>query len=229
MRKILETLKRKWAEYILEITVIIIGILGAYSLNQWKTSLNEERLLDHYISSLIQDLEEQSTIIDKQLEYENNVISKTDYLRDAISVFSVENQLDTIHFLLGNLRGIRPFHMVRVTYNDLISSGNLSLMNNQDRRKAINYYESLNRVDQVINGNNTIVVTPLNMEITTYPYYSSNPNNKAILGQRLSDFVSKVKLENIIDTRNTVSQIHVRHLKIMNDETRNLITNLEND
>ena len=39
MKKILETLIRKWADYYLEIFVIMIGILGAYSLNSW----NEER------------------------------------------------------------------------------------------------------------------------------------------------------------------------------------------
>jgi len=56
MKKILETLKRKWAEYLLEMIVIIFGILGAFTLNNWnqwrKDGLKEKEILTDLIENL---------------------------------------------------------------------------------------------------------------------------------------------------------------------------------
>ena len=51
MKKILKTLKVKWAEYLLEIFVIIIGIISAYMLTvgmkeERKEILNKKYLLN---------------------------------------------------------------------------------------------------------------------------------------------------------------------------------------
>ncbi len=45
MKAILDTLRSKWAEYILERLVIIVGILGAFALDNWHKCFGADRNL----------------------------------------------------------------------------------------------------------------------------------------------------------------------------------------
>ena len=64
MKKILVTLKQKWAEYLLEILVIVIGILAAFTLSSW----NEERISGEKEKTILLSIQSEFEKNQKQLE-----------------------------------------------------------------------------------------------------------------------------------------------------------------
>lgn len=68
MRKILQILKQNWIKYGFETVVVTVGILGAFTLESWKDSRQEEKELFEIYRTITEDLYTDTLALDTILE-----------------------------------------------------------------------------------------------------------------------------------------------------------------
>ena len=81
MNRLFSILKAKWIEYILELSILFLGVYGAFSLDRW----NEERLRDREFNVLLEQYYN-AIYIDLQ-SYRNGLymVNEHLYLANALS------------------------------------------------------------------------------------------------------------------------------------------------
>jgi hypothetical protein len=138
MKRILTTLSKKWPEYLLEILVITVGILGAFTLNSW----NENRKSDQFESDVLGLIHEN---VKKDSLSLVGVINENTRAIDAIDrLLTVDPNMlsdDSISIYLGAIMNFDRFRPAMSAFEVLKSNG-LNSISNADLRAAIsNYYD----------------------------------------------------------------------------------------
>ena len=137
MKRILNTLSQKWPEYLLEILVITIGILGAFALNNWNEKTNnseKEQLILVELNREFRENKKQLIEIEKahRISYERT--------KKIIAQFPIELStvnLDSLSLNIGNMHGTYSFNPSQGTINSLISSSSFELVSNRELRSLL--------------------------------------------------------------------------------------------
>lgn len=145
MKRIRTILKEKWPEYILEILVITLGILGAYALNNWNELSKAKAQEKDYIVRLIEDLNKD--IANVNLE-KTNAQKRLDEAKNIYEIITTDQPQieDTSRFIVA-IQMIGRTNRPRIhsdTFEDLISTGNVNIIQNKALfNQTSSYYNNI--------------------------------------------------------------------------------------
>ncbi len=142
-----------------EIILVVVGILIALQINNWNNNRIDAKREATYIKNIERDLNNQLQAIQLQIDFESEV---ADNCINALKPYNETNTLkidSTFAVALGAITSRRTFLNPNPAYVELISSGNIQLLKNETfKDHLINYYEELERIEKVIDGNNALYV-----------------------------------------------------------------------
>lgn len=139
MKRIFSTLSDKWPEYLLEILVITIGILGAFALNNWNENRKSENTEVKYLKELRNDLVETSTEINSDRELHLLALESSIICRDFMLFGEVYHDSLTGHF--QKIRWDAQIYPKASAYESIKASGIDIITNDSIRIKITTFYQ----------------------------------------------------------------------------------------
>lgn len=140
-----------------EIILVVIGILIALQVNNWNSHRIDKQRESVYLKNINRDLKEQLISIQSQMDYEFSIIQLAKPLiinYKEHREFKVDSAFTAS---VGRLTGRMTFVKNNPTYIELLSSGNIDIISNDSlKNELINYYQQMERMEQIINKNNNL-------------------------------------------------------------------------
>ena len=152
MNKINAHIKSDWYKYIIEIFVVVIGIMVAFSLNNWKESVMLKTMEMQLYSDLIQELHIDLDEIQDVLNDNNRYLSRFNNASEIILTDMQMQLADTIGVTALELANFSDFNKRESAYEVLASSGKLDMVTNKNVLRQLQQlgilYTYINRLEK---------------------------------------------------------------------------------
>lgn len=128
-----------------EIVLVVIGILLALQINNWNENRKNKITEGIYINRLTNELVSE---IEYYKEIRTKFIQEEKSLKRIINIWQSDKEtiLDSLQYineLFNKAGGIDPWYNQPVTWNQLIQTGDLKLLNNQEMVDALYKHNNL--------------------------------------------------------------------------------------
>ena len=137
--RIIKNFKGNWVRHGFETLYVIVGILVAFSLNDWNENRKAQNTELSVLNELIRGLEMDSNVLNSHIDLHNQAIQSCEIVLKTLNELEVYN--DTLAFHFAAVHYYTVFASTRGAYESLKSMGFESISNKSLRLEVINLYD----------------------------------------------------------------------------------------
>jgi hypothetical protein len=204
MKRLLQTLSQKWPEYLLEILVLIIGIYGAFALNNWNESNNQLEKEKAILEELDKNLKSNKQVLEEYIQTQKKSDEELNYILNHIEQQYEYN--DTLGVYLRNVRKGEYLSLASSAYKSLESQGFYLIESSELKMEIIQlfdqeYKEKLNIIASIteLHYQSTHEIFVKNLVFYREPFTHLKPNN-------YSNFLQNKEIYNLISFRKAAKE-----------------------
>lgn len=234
MKRIFNTVKQKWPEYFLEILVIVIGIYGAFALDNWNEDRQNNKIRKQLENSLLTEFQSNLTQLNTAINYHQMAKEST-----AKLLFLIKNDTslpeDSIRFLIADMGWIFTFDAQNNVMRSATSSGQIHLIKNETLKNLLFAWTDLAhdaseeevRAKEIYDTRIVPYYHKYVMEAELFEYYFNQSDSiyfgsaytsdyQQLLKERAFENLMAVRLLNINDVLNELIPIREKTIEIIN-------------
>jgi hypothetical protein len=132
-----------WGVLSLEFLIVVFGILGALWVDSWWEGRGERSLETRYLSRLHQDLLSSRDTVIREMSWHENTAGNLRLALEELKAGSGQTGLEILRETLWSASALSLYTPEHSTYNELVATGNLGLINNDSVRIALSRYDRL--------------------------------------------------------------------------------------
>ena len=196
-----------------EIVLVVIGILIALQINNWNETRKENKKENYLLTQLQKEFKADSILINRYISITNTKVVQGRKVKLAIETKDYNISIDSIvtdAFFNGRVVLFEPY---MPTYDEIISSGNLDILKNDDLKNMIKKYKNYNETLKTFLYNesqkrkadyNTHLYNYFDSEIMTL-LWEINPDERYKIHDSLLKY--KLNVKGFIDDPETIYHV----------------------
>ena len=152
-------LNRRLGFFVAELVLVIAGVLVALAVDGWISDSHDRQTESAYLELLARDVEEIRHQADLQIEFEKEKIETAARAYAALSISDPRTKRTEIYSSLAMLVSRRTVSLSSATYDQMVSSGHLQLIRNQElRNRIVRFFATMERNERITDNNNRALI-----------------------------------------------------------------------